>query len=88
MKTKQELTEKGGNQGDSFSEIWERVYSMAGDGKEYVTAQEEGLEVDGGSVVRDTGGDVLALTSVERSLNSVLNTLGSYCRFMESVDTF
>ena len=38
------------------------------------------------TVVRDTGGDVLALTSVERSLNSVLNTLGSYCRFMESVD--
>ena len=38
------------------------------------------------TVVRDTGGDVLALTSVERSLNSVLNTLGSYCRFMESID--
>ena len=54
----------------------------------FTTAQEEGLEVDGGSVVRDTGGDVLALTSVERSLNSVLNTLESYCRFMESVDTF
>lgn len=41
------------------------------------------------TVVRDTGGNVLALTSVERNLNSVPNiTLRSYCRFMESVDTF
>ena len=41
------------------------------------------------TVIRDTGGNVLALTSVERSLNSVLNiTLRSYCRFMESADMF